>query len=733
MKFKIDSIKLKEDMLNVQGWAIGSSKDSVISYSLEKSEGAEVDFELVKRRRDDVSHIYFGSISDQEFGFDINFPYNSAEKYLLYISADSKTGKVRLDKQNIKRYQSSSYRKLDKLKDLCNMETVKVALSFLKKHGLRALLHKSVNKLKGLDDDYIYSEWFDKTKPSKEDIELQRRAVFGYMPKISIVIPVFKTPDDYLRQLLDSLLNQTYEKIEVCLADGSGVEASKEAVIKEYTRRDDRLLYKLLEKNLGLSGNTNEAIAMSTGDYIVFCDHDDILTEYAMYEIVKALNEHNKPEFIYSDEDKIDITGSTVFDPQFKPDFNIDMLRSVNYICHLVAVKRDLINRIGVLNPEFDGAQDYDFVLRATEEAKGIVHIPKVLYHWRSHIGSTADNPESKLYAFEAGERALRAHYKRALPDMKLSGIEKGVDYGVYHAKFDIEESLISVIIPNKDHIRDLDKAIRSLIGGSYKNLEIIVVENNSKDEETFEYYKKISAEFNFVKVVNWEREFNYSAINNFGVSFAQGEKLLFLNNDVELKNPDLIREMCYYMQRDDVGVCGARLLYEDDTIQHAGVVVGFGGIAGHTFIGLHETQNSYCHRAMIAQNYSAVTAACMMSKRSAFDKVGGFSEELAVAFNDIDYCMKIRSLGLLVVYTPYALAYHYESKSRGLEDTPEKVERFNREIAAFMKKWPDILKNGDPYYNPNLTLRKSDFALRDLLKEAIGEPYHIEGIERYL
>lgn len=731
MKLKIDSIKLRDDILNVHGWAIGSHKDSTVDYKLEKSDGSIQDFELVKRRRDDVSHIYFGSIAEQEFGFDIHFPYNNSEKYILYISAEGKTRKVNLDEQNIAKYQSASYRRLDKIKDLCNMETVKVAFSFLKKHGLRALIHKSMHKLKGLDDDYVYSEWFDKTKPSKEEIEAQRSFVFNYMPKISIVIPVFKTNDSYLRQLLDSLLNQTYKDIEICLADGSGMEASKESVVKEYS--DQRIVYKLLDKNLGLSGNTNEAIAMATGDYIAFCDHDDIIPEYAVYEIVKAVNEHNKPEFIYSDEDKIDMSGKTVFDPQFKPDFNIDMLRSVNYICHLVAVKRDLIERIGVLKPEFDGAQDYDFVLRATEAAKGIVHIPKVLYHWRSHMDSTADNPESKLYAFEAGERALEAHYKRALPELKLSSIEKGVDYGIYHAKFDIEENLISVIIPNKDHTRDLDKAVRSLISGTYKNLEIIIVENNSREEETFSYYKKISEEFSFVKVVYWEREFNYSAINNFGVSFATGEYLLFLNNDVELKNPDLLREMCYYMQREDVGICGARLLYEDDTIQHAGVVIGFGGIAGHTFIGLHETQNSYCHRAMIAQNYSAVTAACMMSKRSVFDKVAGFSEELAVAFNDIDYCMKVRELGLLVVYTPYALAYHYESKSRGLEDTPEKVERFNREIAAFMKKWPDILKNGDPYYNPNLTLRKSDFALRDLLKEAIGEPYHIEGIERYL
>ena len=486
-------------------------------------------------------------------------------------------------------------------------------------------------------------------------------------------------------------------------------------------------------ENLGIADNTNEALKLATGDYVAFCDHDDILPEYALYEVVIAINQNPAADFIYSDEDKIDIAGKTVFEPQFKPDFNKDMLRSVNYICHLLVVKKDLLKKLKGFDKAYDGAQDYDFILRASEQAKQIVHIPKVLYHWRCHMNSTASNPESKLYAFEAGERAIKAHFQRTEPGLSIESIEKGIDYGIYHTSFNIKEELISVIIPNKDHSEDLDKAIRSLLKGSYKELEIIIVENNSTGKETFDYYENIQKEFTNIKVVVWEREFNYSAINNFGVKYAKGEYLLFLNNDVELKNPDSIKEMFYFMQREDVGICGCRLLYEDDTIQHAGVVIGFGGIAGHTFIGLHETQNSYCHRAMIAQDYSAVTAACMMSKKSVFESVGGFSEELAVAFNDIDYCMKVRALGKLVVYTPYAVLYHYESKSRGLEDTPEKVERFNREIATFMKKWGDILENGDPYYNPNLTLRKSNFALRDLLKERIGEPYHIEGIEKYM
>ncbi len=303
------------------------------------------------------------------------------------------------------------------------------------------------------------------------------------------------------------------------------------------------------------------------------------------------------------------------------------------------------------------------------------------------------------------------------------------MDYGIYHTTFRIQgDPLVSVVIPNKDHVKDLDLCLRSILNqATYRNLEFIIIENNSTHKETFAYYDAIQKEFPQVRVVVWKREFNYSAINNYGATFAKGQYLLFLNNDTELMEPRIFEEMLGFCQREEVGAVGARLLYQDDTIQHAGVVVGFGGIAGHTFIGLHKAENSYFHRAMCAQDYSAVTAACMMTKAELFRQVGGFTEELAVAFNDIDYCMKVRAAGRLVVYAPYALMYHYESKSRGLEDTPEKVARFHREIAIFSRRWPEILAKGDPYYNPNLTLRKSNFALRDLLKEKIGEPYKLE------
>lgn len=327
-------------------------------------------------------------------------------------------------------------------------------------------------------------------------------------------------------------------------------------------------------------------------------------------------------------------------------------------------------------------------------------------------MDSTAENPESKLYAFQAGARAIEAHYERCGIDAKVSQEELN---GLYRSKYQIKEQpLVSIIIPNKDHIEDLDKCIRSIEEKStYKNVEYIVIENNSEKKETFEYYDKIQVEFPKVKVVFWEREFNYSAINNFGVTFAQGEYLLFLNNDTEIINVDCIEELLGYCMREDVGIVGAKLFYEDDTVQHAGVIIGMGGVAGHAFIGAGKSDPEYFGRALIAQDYSAVTAACLMTKRKIFDEVEGFEEKLAVAFNDVDFCLKVRAAGYLVVYNPYAQLHHYESKSRGLEDTEEKVRRFQGEIRTFQYRWADILNEGDPYYNINLTLDKSDFSLK--------------------
>lgn len=586
------------------------------------------------------------------------------------------------------------------------------ALRYFKRNGLSATLDRAKVKLTKQDTQNAYFYWRKKYEIKPEEIEAQRGEHFSYEPQFSIVIPLFNTRPKFLKEMVDSIRNQTYSNWELCLADGTGEKSPLIPILKDYAAKDSRIRYEILTENKGISENTNAAIRMAGGDFIVLADHDDIMPANALYECAKALNENKSIDVIYSDEDKVDMNGKKYFEPHFKSDFNIDLLCSMNYICHLFVVKKELMEQVGMLRSEFDGAQDHDFILRCCEKAKNIHHIPKILYHWRCHIDSTAANPESKMYAFEAGKKAVEEHYKRiGVPAV----VEHGQFYGMYRTKYQWKEQpLISILIPNKDHVEDLQKCMNSIEEKStYKNYEFIIIENNSTEQETFDYYKEIEKKEN-VTVLYYKDEFNYSKINNFGVEHANGEYLLLLNNDTEIINPDCLSEMLGYCMREDVGIVGARLYYEDDTIQHAGVVLGFGGIAGHTFIGSSRYDNGYFSRIICAQDYSAVTAACMMTKKSLYREVGGLTEEFRVAFNDIDYCMKVRETGKLVVYNPAAELYHYESKSRGLEDTPEKVERFNSEVARFIDRWNKQLQAGDPYYNPNLSLDKADFSLKE-------------------
>lgn len=492
----------------------------------------------------------------------------------------------------------------------------------------------------------------------------------------------------------------------------AGRRTALTGILEEFVKSDERICFRTLPQNLGISGNTNAAMEMAKGDFLVLADHDDLLAPDALYELADAINREPETDMIYSDEDKISMDGKTFFEPHFKPDFNPDLLCSVNYICHLFAARRDVAERAGSFRAEYEGAQDYDFILRCSECAKRIAHVPKILYHWRSHTDSTAANPESKRYAFEAGRRAIEAHYKRrGIP----ARVEHASFYGMYRTVYEWEEEpLVSVIIPNKDHAADLKKCLDSIYNTSeYRNFECVIVENNSTEPETFEYYRTLEAEHDNLRVVHYEGGFNFSKISNFGAAAAKGAYFLLLNNDTEMIDGGCIRELLGYCMREDVGAVGAKLLYEDGTIQHAGVILGFGGTAGHAFIGKSRSDTGYFGRILCAQNYSAVTAACMMTKRSVFEAVGGLTGELAVAFNDVDYCLKVREYGKLVVYDPYAELFHYESRSRGYEDSPEKVERFNGETKILLDRWREVIEAGDPCYNRNLTLDNSDFSLR--------------------
>ena len=638
------------------------------------------------------------------FGYEVRFHRPASSHVRLIVAADGQkmTYHVNL-KKGIKGLNGSG------------SSAIRKGIVYFRRNGFlrtaQRIREKISEKLTGRTESYM--NWRKHTLPTREELEAQSRNKFLREPLISIVVPLYRTPEVYLRQLIDSVRAQTYASWELCLSDGSGPDSPLKKVLENWTGVDPRIRVEDARMQLGISENTNRALFMARGDYIVFADHDDTLPPFALYECVKMINEHPDADLIYSDEDKLSMNGKEYFQPHFKSDFNIDLLCSMNYFCHLVMVSRDLYEKVGGLDDAYDGAQDYDFVLRCVERARKICHIPMVLYHWRSHKDSTAENPKSKRYAFEAGMRAVQAHYDRIGVDAKVI---MGEYPGLYQTVYAIKkpEPMISIIIPNKDHIADLDKCVRSILERStYSNYEFLVVENNSTLDETFEYYRQMEAEHANFRVLYWKEGFNFSAINNFGAEYAKGEYLLFLNNDTQIICNDCLEQLLGPCQRPEVGAVGARLFYEDGTIQHAGVIIGYGGIAGHAFLGFDGNANGYFSRIICQSDLSAVTAACMMVRKDVFLEAGGFDEKLEVAFNDIDFCLKLRSMGKLVVYNPFAALYHFESKSRGMEDTPGKIARFNKEADELLKRWPDIVKNGDPYYNPNLSLDRSDFALK--------------------
>ena len=470
------------------------------------------------------------------------------------------------------------------------------------------------------EPENIYEKWIALNEPNEEELQTQRETKFEKEPKISIIIPMYHTPEKFFEELVDSLIEQTYTNWELCLADGSEEE---NANLKKIYEKDSRIHYKFLGENKGIAGNTNAALSMATGDYIALLDHDDILPVFSLYEVIKCINNHPEADFIYTDEDKFEELGGKRYDPYFKSDFGPDTLRANNFICHFSVFRKDLMDELGGFRSEFDGAQDYDIILRMSEKAKHIVHIPKILYHWRVHELSTAKaGAHAKPYAYIAGQKAIQAHLDR----MGLKGtVEQGNTIGTYKVNYEIiGEPKVSIIIPNKDYISTLKVCLKSITKlTTYKNYEIIIVENNSTESETFEYYKKIDGK-DKIKVVYYpEKEFNYSAIINFGVRNCTGDYVVQLNNDTELLTPDWLQEMLSFAQREDVGAVGVKMYYPDKTIQHAGIIVGIGGVAGHVFKNIPYNMHGYFSKDAMIQNLSALTAACIMTPRSIYDEVG--------------------------------------------------------------------------------------------------------------
>ncbi len=589
----------------------------------------------------------------------------------------------------------------------------------LKKEGLRSLINHAVQHFKYTEKLMSsYSIYLKQNKLTESDLNTSRTEIktFRYAPKISIITPVYNVDKLWLENAITSVINQVYENWELGLVDDASTKPHIKDILVKYQKNDSRIKVKFLQENLGISGASNEAISLATGEFIGLLDHDDELSVNALFEVVKLLNEHPDADMIYSDEDHIDSKGKLI-DPHFKPDWSPDLFLSGMYTCHFGVYRRNIIENIGGFRMGFEGSQDYDLVLRLTEKTDRIYHIPKILYHWRKTPGSTAARYQSKGYADTNAIKALEDALKRR----NIKGeVLPGRFPGLFRVRREIIGSpSVSIIIPTKDRPDILRKCIESIKKKTvYENYEIIIVDNSSKDPNAKNYLENISKSNN-IRTLKYENPFNFSAINNYAARNSNSDYLLFLNNDIEVISPEWLSAMLEHAQRREVGAVGCKLIYPNNTIQHAGVILGITGtpglpgVAGHSHKHLPNKAHGYFHRPHMIQDLSAVTAACMMVRKNVFEEAGGFDEKLGVAFNDVDLCLKIRQKGYLIIYTPYAELYHYESLSRGYEDDPEKQRRFSGEVKYMREKWGQIIDKGDPYYNPNLSLEYEDFRIK--------------------
>ena len=693
----VDEFVLDDRGISVSGWCIARENYSIC---LKDASGTVISGKIMDRRRTDVEQAYPECKKEWIHGY-------------LFTSKERIEGKVTVEVycDGVKEIVQHSFRQALPMKIGKSIKEqgwkVKV---YYQQFGLKQTIRRAIEKLGG-KEVRTYEAFRRRYFPDKKELNRQRKEQFVYEPLFSIVVPLYKTPLPYLEDLIWSIQAQTYEKWKLYLSDGSGKESSLKEVLRNYARKEKRIHIIENDCRLNISDNTNRALEQVDGGYVVFVDHDDTLAPDALYECVKVLNREPDVEVIYTDSDKLSENGKRYSEPCFKPDFNMELLRCQNYICHLTVIQKRFLDKVGYLNSDYSGVQDYDHILRCVERTNRIVHIPKILYHWRMCPGSVAVDTDNKPYTYELFQKILREHYDRMGIQAEVKAVFPGVVRTVYQLPY---EPLVSVIIANKDHREDLMRCVESLEQESeYKNLEILIVENNSVSEEIVTYYDQVQRQYDNVRVLRYEKEFNYADIQNYAAVRAKGDHLLLLNNDTWLERPESIREMLGYCMRDDVGIVGAKLLYPDDTIQHAGVIVGLGGVADHAFVGMDREDPGYCCRAICAQEYSAVTAACLMVKKTVFMEVGGMDTELKIAFNDVDFCLRVKEAGYKIIYNPFSIWYHDESKTRGAEDTPEKIERFRGEIEYFQRRWANFLYWGDPSYNPNLALDRHDFSLK--------------------
>jgi glycosyltransferase involved in cell wall biosynthesis len=553
-----------------------------------------------------------------------------------------------------------------------------------------------------------YLDWIISNEPLQYELEQQQNETANspITPLFSIITPVYKPPAKVLESMLESVHRQTYQNWEHCLVNAAPEDSRTSEILQSYAQKDRRFVIQILDTNHGIAGNTNAAISMSKGKWVAFLDHDDQLAPFALYEVSKHINQAPEAEVIYSDEDKINATDQQRFSPFFKPDFNPDYLRGLNFMTHFFVVRKELGDAVGWLDSAYDGAQDFDLALKLVEKTGKIFHIPKILYHWRTVEGSTAGSSKNKKFAIQAGENALNAHIKRC-------GDGENVLSGKfpYQVRYPIKDSpKISIIIPNKDNQPVLKRLIDSIFTkSSYRNFEILIIENGSKDPDLFEYYETLKKQPE-IKILQWDKVFNYSLVNNFGEQHASGSVILLLNNDLEVISNDWLERMLEHALRKEIGAVGAKLLYPNNTIQHAGVIVGMYGAAGHSHKSFPRESPGYYNRLLCVQNYSALTAACLMLRRETYQLVDGLDPSFKVEFGDVDFCLRILEHGFRNLWTPFAELYHHESLTRGGYDSDDKRKLNKYEVQLFQSRWAKFLEKSDPCYSPNLTTQHEDF-----------------------
>ena len=706
MKYCIDDLKVKAGTMYCAGWAAPDREGLALRVRLTGKSGKEVQCNVEYRHRPDVAGLVYQKNEPDLFGFAFSHPYPDAD----FSQGDVPV--LRLEGMDGEECAESMDVELTQVPDLEALwkrshSLPRRVLHFLKAPDKRNfLLEERFDALEG--EEKKYAIWKENSRPGREEIKNQKSFAVREDPLISFVMPVYRPELSFLRAMVASVLGQTCRNFELCIACAGTEEDSVKDFLKQTAERDDRVKIIHTDVNKGISAQTNAAIGEAKGSWIAFIDQDDLLEKNLLYEYLRVIR-YREADVIYCDEDKLDTKTGFFGEPNFKPDYNPDLLSCNNYICHMLMVRRDLLDQAGLLDPRFDGAQDHELLLRLSELTNRFVHIPKVLYSWRVHSLSTSANPESKSAAYDAGAEAIKEHFART---GLTADVYPMANRGWYRSEFTLKEHpLVSIIIPNRDHSEDLARCVRSLQEVStYQETEILIVENNSTDSAVFALYDELKKDER-VKVITWDRPFNYSAINNFAAGQAKGEYLLLLNNDTEVITPDFLTSMMAYAMREDVGAVGARLLYPDGTVQHAGVLVGVSEGADHVFLKYADADPGYMGRSVVSQDMSAVTGACLLTKKELYLRLKGLDEEFTVAYNDVDYCLKLRDAGCFVVYDAFAKLTHYESKSRGYEDSEEKQARFEQEKQLLRKKWRK-LSLGDPYYNINLSLKNGYYRL---------------------